>query len=334
MVVACSGRVGRIVGGPFALAVALTLAGCGGSSGSTAATASARESVTSSAASGADPVAITNAWVGPATDVTQIPIGDGKSSQTSAQAGGILACRAGNPNGPGAFRDGPWIHGTTWNRTEKVAVEGAVTWPSARFSVTTNGDTRTIVTSGLPVDTVTGTFPIAASSTAYEYDRNPNSIGENPRTVSLPITPTPAASPGCLPFGAIGVLLNGVVLFDAVDAADRDAAAHEVQDSCDGHPGRSSTYHYHDVPSCLQDAATGASTLIGWANDGYPLVLERDPSGALPTNADLDACHGRTSAVLIDGQVVTTYHYSATVEFPYTIGCFHGTNAVSAAGGP
>ena len=44
----------------------------------------------------------------------------------------------------------------------------------------------------------------------------------------------------------------------------------------------------------------------------------------LPTNADLDECHGRTSPVLLDGEVVTTYHYSATHEFPYFIGCYRG----------
>jgi hypothetical protein len=61
--------------------------------------------------------------------------------------------------------------------------------------------------------------------------------------------------------------------------------------------------------------------------DGFPIVVERDSSDALPTNADLDECHGRTSPVLIAGEVVTTYHYSATLEFPYTIGCYKGTAA-------
>ena len=73
--------------------------------------------------------------------------------------------------------------------------------------------------------------------------------------------------------------------------------------------------------------------MVGWAYDGYPIVVERDAAGNLPTDADLDECHGRTGPVLVDGQVVTTYHYSATLEFPYTLGCFHGTSAVS-SGGP
>jgi hypothetical protein len=38
-------------------------------------------------------------------------------------------------------------------------------------------------------------------------------------------------------------------------------------------------------------------------------VVERDAAGDLPTNADLDECHGRTSPILLDGEVVTMYHY-------------------------
>ena len=58
------------------------------------------------------------------------------------------------------------------------------------------------------------------------------------------------------------------------------------------------------------------------AQDGYPIVVERDATAALPTDADLDRCHGRTAPILLDGQVVTTYHYSATSAFPYVVGCF------------
>ena len=29
--------------------------------------------------------------------------------------------------------------------------------------------------------------------------------------------------------------------------------------------------------------------------------------------------------IQLDGKSVTTYHYVATWEFPYAVGCFHGT---------
>jgi hypothetical protein len=34
--------------------------------------------------------------------------------------------------------------------------------------------------------------------------------------------------------------------------------------------------------------------------------------------------HGRTSPVLINNEIVNTYHYSTNIEFPYFIGCFTG----------
>jgi hypothetical protein len=43
------------------------------------------------------------------------------------------------------------------------------------------------------------------------------------------------------------------------------------------------------------------------------------------TNADLDVCHGTTSKIKLDGKLQRSYHYVATREFPYTIGCFRGT---------
>jgi hypothetical protein len=85
-----------------------------------------------------------------------------------------------------------------------------------------------------------------------------------------------------------------------------------------------STYHYHDVPSCLRESTVGPSTVVGFARDGFPIVVERDAAGDLPTNADLDECHGRTSAIELDGEIVEMYHYSATYEFPYFIGCYRG----------
>jgi hypothetical protein len=121
------------------------------------------------------------------------------------------------------------------------------------------------------------------------------------------------------------------VLYDALDAAGRDAGAHETQDLCDGHPDGHEEYHYHSVASCIRDTATGSSTLVGYAFDGYGIYVERDAAGNLPTNADLDACHGRVSEVTWNGQTVSMYHYDATLEYPYTLGCYHGTPAAGRA---
>ena len=137
--------------------------------------------------------------------------------------------------------------------------------------------------------------------------------------------------------------VDDVMLFNGLDAAGRDAVAHEMQDGCDGHPQQSDVYHYHDVSTCLMTPASKApnsSTLVGYALDGYGIYVERDAKGNLPTDADLDACHGRTSTVTWGGRQTVMYHYDATLEYPYTVGCFHGTPVQSqqgpqgAGGGP
>jgi hypothetical protein len=202
-----------------------------------------------------------------------------------------------------------------------------VTWPSARYTVTVQGSTRLITTDRVPVHQGSGVFPIAATDPAAQYDRNPNPIQAATVRLRLPADPRAAAKPSCLGFGAIGVLNDGVLLFDALDAQGRDAVAHEVLDRCDGHPAPGGVYHHHDVPSCLLLTATGRATLVGYALDGYGIYVERDAHGDLLTDADLDACHGRTSVVPWDGKPTRIYHYDATAEYPYTLGCYHGTPA-------
>jgi hypothetical protein len=287
---------------------------------------SAADSATTVADAASGQSSIVNSWVGPASDLTALPIGTSLVSTTGPSVGGLFACDAGNPNGGGAFAVGPWIDETagTWDLTSKVTVSGEIPWPTAEYSETIDGSNRIISSNGLPVDTITGVFPIAPDDAAYSYDRNPNSIGESAISITLPLAPITADTPSCLPKGTIGVFRNGVAAFASVDALNRDAVAYETQDDCDGHPQMSSTYHYHNIPVCLMDATVGSSTVVGFAYDGFPIVVERDAAGNLPTNADLDECHGRLSPINLDGTVVEMYHYSATYEFPYFIGCFRG----------
>lgn len=316
------------------LALALIAGACGSSTNESTAdtsttTAPAGDVATTTTAEGTTDGDIVNVWEGPAADLTALPIGTEHVSTTGAAVGDLFSCDAGNPNGGGAFAVGPWIDEAagTWDRTEKVSVQGEVSWPMASYDEAVDGAERTIASNGVPVDMITGTFPVAADDPAYSYDRNPNVIAETALSITLPVSPAVADTPTCLSKGVIGVLRNGVAIFAPVDERNRDAVAYETQDECDGHPQQSSTYHYHDVPSCVLDASTGPSTVVGFAYDGFPIVVERDAAGDLPTNADLDECHGRTSSILLDDEVVETYHYSATYEFPYFMGCFRGATA-------
>jgi hypothetical protein len=60
--------------------------------------------------------------------------------------------------------------------------------------------------------------------------------------------------------------------------------------------------------------------MVGYPSDGFGIYVERDASGNLLTNDNLDACHGRTSLAPWNGQLVDIFHYDATLEYPYTIG--------------
>ncbi|MGH9057471.1 MAG: YHYH protein [Acidimicrobiales bacterium] len=279
-------------------------------------------------------------WPGTPVSETAIPLGDGKVS-SSPEVGYQDSCTL-NFRGGGARSSLPWINTTnhTWNFETKIAVEGTNSWPDARHSFTLQGASRVLATNDLPEPSIpgglkpgiTGDFPISPSDPAYQYDTNPNQIAAQSLSWTVPASPTSAPAPSCTPLGPIGVFVNGVVMFNALDDAGRDAGAHEVQDSCDGHPQGQEVYHYHDFSACLAtaaNAAAGSSTLVGYALDGYGVFLERDAQGNLPTDADLDACHGRTSTVMWDGKSTSMYHYDVTLEYPYFVGCFYGTPAVS-----
>jgi hypothetical protein len=263
------------------------------------------------------------AALGTTIDPTHIPSGDGKLSTSVPTIGYVLSC-TGTFNGGGATAAGPWINvNGTWNAMTKLAVQGSVVWPAAAYSVNVAGATRTISTNDLPNHT-TGTFPIAVNDPAHAYDTNPGSIAQNALTYGVPQMPAVNAAPSCLGLGTIGILLTGAALFNALDARGRDAVEHESQDACHGHPA-GSLYHYHDVTACIADPGTGHSALLGYARDGFGIYGNRGEDGVALTDADLDVCHGHTHAILWDGIMVTMYHYHATREYPYTLGCYRGT---------
>jgi YHYH protein len=285
----------------------------------------------SCAASGA--AVTTTASSSSAINSAAIPLGDGHVS-TSPRVGYVDSCQTHFPTVGGAEKAGPWINTAkkTWNANTKIHVRGSVRWPSASYKVTISGNRRIVKTNGLPINHTTGTFPIASSDPAYAYDKNPNTIKATSVTWSLPKNPTKASTRSCTAMGAIGVLNDGELLFNALDGEGRDAVAHELLGSCDDHPMMSGTLHHHDVPSCIVSKAKGRSTLVGYAVDGFGIYVERDAKGQLLTNRDLDACHGRVSNVLWNGKTRNIFHYDATIEYPYTIGCFEGTKAARATG--
>lgn len=254
-------------------------------------------------------------------DGRALQLGDGKIS-TTPKRGNVYSCMT-RFGGGGALKAGPWIHGSTWDETQKITVYGNVAWPNAHFSVDNQYGKRNLIGNALPVGHTTGIFPIQSNDPAFQIDRNPNAIQEQQVMLSLPLSPSLSGNAECVPMGMIGVALNGVAIFNALDGEGRDAVAHEVQDHCNGHPERNGQYHYHGPSKCLQGAMEN-NRLVGYALDGFGIYSLFDENGRELTNADLDECHGRVSKVEWDGKMVSMYHYVLTREYPYTVGCFRG----------
>lgn len=247
----------------------------------------------------------------------ELPLGDGHIS-ASPRRGYLMSCLTHWPRGP--VHGGPWINGDHWDPDSKPAVQGQVDWPTHHIAITVQDGERLIVANNLP-DHPTGQFPISPSDPVYRYDRNPNRIQPQDILLRLPLGPQVAATPTCVPMGMIGFTTDGVALYNAVDNGGIDAVAHEMQDSCSGHPQRRGQYHYHGPSPCMPDEKT--SGLVGYALDGFGIYGMRDPaSGRILHNGDLDACHGTTGPVEWNGHRVNIYHYVLTEEYPYTVGCF------------
>ncbi len=252
-----------------------------------------------------------------------LPLGDGRVTDHPS-VGNVFSCQT--TFREGRRHDGPWFHGDTWDPAAKPHVEGSILWPEATFALVARGGDLAVEGNGLPVGQPTGRFPISPTDPAFQYDTNPNAIEAHDLAFEIPLAPARAEAPGCLPMGMVGFTTTGVAIYNALDDAGRDAAAHEIQDLCDGHPQGRGQYHYHSSSPCLPGA--DASTHVGWALDGYPILGMRDANGALLSNLDLDACHGREETAQVDGRTYQ-YVYRLTQEYPYTLGCFTGLVSAS-----
>ncbi|HVA33458.1 MAG TPA: YHYH protein [Candidatus Baltobacteraceae bacterium] len=258
-------------------------------------------------------------------DLAALPIGDNRYTTSGPKKMWVYSCQSSFRAGGAPSQSLPWVNAgaTTWDYAKKLAVEGAVSWTSSMTSGIA-GTQRTIDTNGLP-DHVTGIFPIAAADPAYQYDRNPNAIEAQSLSYAISANPRIAQKPSCLNMGPIGIMNTGAALFNALDAAGRDAAVHEVLDSCWGHPQMQGMYHYHTYSSCMGDSSTGHSKLLGYALDGFGIFGPRGENGKVLTSKQLDQCHGHTHVITWNGKRVKMYHYHFTYDFPYSLGCFRGT---------
>jgi hypothetical protein len=271
--------------------------------------------------SGAAHVAATNE-----PNLSALPLGDTRTTTTSPAQGFLYQCRR-MQGGPAAGGTGPWINPSagTYSLAAKPTVDGSNPWPNATFRAKVKKAVLKLVGNGLPTNHGTGNFPIRPTDDAYQYDRNPSSVTAQSLFYKLTARPKRLATPQCIG-GMVGVARNGVPIFNALDATNRDAVAYEVQDGCSGHPQMQGQYHYHGLPACISYGSESKhSTLIGWAFDGFPIYGPIGNKGRYMRISDLDECHGHTHKIKYQGETQKLFHYHATHEFPYTVGCYRGT---------
>ena len=256
-------------------------------------------------------------------DCTRLRLGNSHLTTTTPAVGKLYSCSVGNPNAPGSVTSRiTWIDNAagTWNLLRKPFLPAGGFAPgNGTATLSTSGDTRTIVVTNLPVDGKIGNWPMTQYAALTAIDPNPGTPAARNYSFTIPLNPTVAAVPSCVSLGAIGVTLNGVVLYNAVDARGEDAVANEIVDVFGGHPAMSD-YHYHFLPERLDAAplADGHSGVVGYLRDGFALYGYKGTGNVELTNTDLDECHGHSHAPM-------GYHYHATMEYPYTIGCYKGT---------
>lgn len=257
-------------------------------------------------------------------DVRILPLGNGRYGP-EPRKGHLFACLPEvfyTIKHTGAHGPGPWIHEQSWDLTQKPVVQGAATWPDARLSIHVEGESRIIKGNGLPLGAPTGVFPIDKNDPAFAWDPNPNPIGPQSISLSLPRNPVSLERPSCIEL-PVGVGLDGVVFFSALDSHGRDEPAYEMQDSCGGMSSPSKMYHRYMPTDCIPHIREPAA-LVGYALDGYGVFSPYDENGKELSTNDLDECHGRTSLITWDGETRVMYHYVLTHDFPYSISCFRG----------
>ncbi|MCH8988520.1 MAG: YHYH protein [Chloroflexi bacterium] len=134
---------------------------------------------------------------------------------------------------------------------------------------------------------------------------------------SIPLQTQYAANPVSietdLQRGAIAIAVNGIPIFNPLNASGLISKEIGELDDFGGHSGRADDYHYHAAPLHLE--STSRTTPIAYALDGFPIYGSLEPDGS--PMEPLDQYHGHEAA---DG----SYHYHGTDEYPYLIGAMRG----------
>ena len=177
------------------------------------------------------------------------------------------------------------------------------------------------------------------------FNGNPNVPANDNATFEIPRTPAPAATHTATGLGAIGVLVNGVDIFNMSDANSyqnqnvwhNNAGVVEAPsfDAAKAHPQQQGVYHNHENPVSLISELGGSSTksvLLGFAIDGYPIyndyaaVTPGGPIVKLDSGYKLRTYSGNVrgnggpnvAGQYVDGYFEEDYQYVAGQTLPST----------------
>ena len=177
------------------------------------------------------------------------------------------------------------------------------------------------------------------SYTIGPWAMNPNTPANQNWVFKIARFPVPDPTPSAAGNGQIGVLINGVVLFNGGDAMSynnqniwhRLAQDFEAVsfDTSGGHPSPQRSYHYHiNMKKLYSPDSTAHSPILGYMFDGYPLY---GPYSYANTNGTGGIRRMRTGFVkrnittrttLPDGTVLPSNQWGPAVSTQYPLGCF------------
>ncbi len=145
-------------------------------------------------------------------------------------------------------------------------------------------------------------------------------------TFRIPRNPKAATTHAPTGLGAIGIAINGVVIFNQYNGVRALLDSLEINnlDQYNGHPTPSPglQYHYHTEPLHLTKKF-GSGALVGYLLDGFPVYGPLE-NGARLTSAGLDKYHGHEHATA--EYPAGIYHYHVTDDAPWINGDgYYGT---------
>lgn len=202
-----------------------------------------------------------------------------------------------------------------------------------------------------------GTLTVTSNDMiGYSFvSKTPNGLKEQAFTWKVTTAPKVAASSTSIEnqLGTLAFTVTGIPIYGPTEGpvppneAFGDPVYNNLLDSCKGHTGYNSDYHYHAIVAI--NACYLNETIIGYANDGFPIYSNpgyKYASGYEKTgdpksyswkaytyvgggSNTLDKCNGRSDDS-------GNYRYYITEAFPYVIGCYKGTptRQVGAAAAP